>query len=690
MKNKLGIVASGLLLAGLFSACGQQPDATDNHRGARIELLSNRWDVTSPNGAITQLNSQNTTGALPALADITKGFSVRFSVDLSVPSRDRHILQIPEVLDVCLRQHNPLDRDKQNYPAFKMPDGSVPVLEATISLRTPPEGKIEKMPIGIPLAMLDHPLGKHEVLLNFTGAKWTLYVDGLLLDNDFPLGYPLTEHMNKWEIDADFVQEAELIYPAIAPARQAKTTQEAEPQVHFWTPDGHNTWVGDVVSLYHNDTYHLFYLYDRRGHQSKFGKGGHYFEHLSTKDFKHWTEHEAAVPIEEQWETFGTGTPFVFNDKLCISYGYHTTRIYPREQTTLPELYEYLEKKGHTGAFDRHRMKGVAAGASYSVSDDGVNFTKTDILFHPCENPSIYIDPEGKLKMLANYGARGTWTSDSINGGWHCLNENFPLGGDCTFFFNWGDYDYIIGGFTKLWSKPTKQPDSAYKDMVASGTDFYNGLCVPTIARIFDNRYVMAGWMWMKAWGGPLVIHELVQLPDGRIGTKWMDELVPVTTAGQVPFDAASGRIQQLPCQSFLLTFDVTPKAANGKLSVNLLPSADKALQDACEWRLDNGSKRAQYALATSKADGEKTLREGGAPQSGRDYAIEQLIDTDKPFTVRMVVKASDKFDGTMVDTEIAGKRTMISYREKLFVDRLQLVSEQMEISNLKIQPLAD
>ena len=173
------------------------------------------------------------------------------------------------------------------------------------------------------------------------------------------------------------------------------------PQVQFWTPAGHNTWVGDVVSLYHQDTYHLFYLYDRRGHQSKLGRGGHYFEHLSTKDFKHWTEHEAAVPIEEQWETFGTGTPFVYDDKLCISYGYHTTRIYPREQTTLPELYKYLGKWGHTGAFDRHRMEGVAAGASYSVSEDGIHFAKTGILFHPCENPSIYVDPEGRLKMLA-------------------------------------------------------------------------------------------------------------------------------------------------------------------------------------------------------------------------------------------------------------------------------------------------
>lgn len=229
-----------------------------------------------------------------------------------------------------------------------MPDGSVPILEAGLELKSPVDGHMERMIIGIPLAILDQPLGEHEVVLNFSGVRWTMYVDGKLLDNDFPIGYPLPEKMKNWKIDSHFVSQAAIYYPSLQPERMERTTAELQPQIQYWTPTGHNAWVGDVVSLYHDGTYHLFYLYDRRGHQSKFGRGGHYFEHLSTKDFRHWTEHEAAVPIEEQWETFGTGTPFIFNNQLCISYGYHTTRIYPREQTTLPELYQYLDKHGHT------------------------------------------------------------------------------------------------------------------------------------------------------------------------------------------------------------------------------------------------------------------------------------------------------------------------------------------------------
>ncbi len=689
MKQYVWTIGLCAVMLGSVTACQQERQA----EGSRVEPLSNSWRLNLPEQPQAELNGEKAEGELPAPTEIEKGFAIHCKVSLPVPTADRHLLEIPDVLDVCLKQHNPQDRNRQNYPAYRMKDGSVPVLEAGLTLKSPVDGREERMTVGLPLAMLEQPFGEHELTLNFSGARWTMYVDGQLVDNDFPIGYPLTEKMKNWKILPEYVSQARLYYPAIQPERMEGNTANApRPQIQYWTPEGHNAWVGDVVSLYHQGRYHLFYLYDRRGHQSKFGKGGHYFEHLSTTDFRHWTEHEAAVPIEEQWETFGTGTPFVWNDQLCISYGYHTTRIYPYEQTTLPAMYDYLKRNGRTGSFDRHELEGVAAGSSYSVSDDGVHFRKTGTLLHPCENPSIYVDPEGKLKMLANYGARGTWASDSVAGGWRCLDENFPPGGDCTFFFHWGDYDYIIGGFTRLWSKRAAAPDSTYQDVVAQGLDFYNGMSVPTIAEVMDGRFLMAGWLWLKAWGGPLVIHELVQMPDGRVGTKWMEELMPVTAQSGTKVADNAESVESLPSSSFLLTFDVTPETADYLVSLNLLPSADKDWQDACEWRIDGGKARAQYARAVrgASAEQQRSLREGGAPQQCRDYAIENLIDTDKPFTVRMVVKFTDKFDGTLIDTEIAGKRTMISYREKLNVEKLTFQTENASIKNIKVLPLVN
>ena len=150
-------------------------------------------------------------------------------------------------------------------------------------------------------------------------------------------------------------------------------------------------------------------------------------------------------------------------------------------------------------------------------------------MFHPCENPSVYTDPSGKLRMLANYGSNGMWESESVDGGWRCISPGFPPGGDCTFFFRWGKFDYIIGGFTGLWSKPADAPNSAYEDVARKGLDFYDGLGVPAITGISDGRFLMAGWIPIRGWGGNLVIRELIQFPDGRIGSKWMKEITPAT-----------------------------------------------------------------------------------------------------------------------------------------------------------------
>src|SRR5262249_43190125 len=135
--------------------------------------------------------------------------------------------------------------------------------------------------------------GEHEIVLNFSGVRWTLYTDGVLLDNDFPFGYPQWPARASWRLEPEYVKQAALHVPALVPVPQPAPTPRVAT-VQYWTPPGHNSWVGDVVACFHHGRYHLLYLYDRRHHASKFGQGAHYFEHLSTADFRTWTEHEAA------------------------------------------------------------------------------------------------------------------------------------------------------------------------------------------------------------------------------------------------------------------------------------------------------------------------------------------------------------------------------------------------------------
>ena len=677
-----------------FVAIGVVAEEPDTRKNGKLEPISLWWKFIPVKPACGTLSHEKPYSTFKADGIRSDGFGVRFSVDLSETGKEKTLLEIPGVMDVQLHLADPAKRDRQNYPAFKMPDGSVPVIEVALWLHAPTEKPFkQQMVIGFPLAMLPKVEGKHEVIINFTGAKWTMYVDGMIVDNEFPIGYPAWGQENKWSINTGCVSAAEIFFPAFMTKRDSGKIQSSRPNIQYWTPAGHNSWVGDVATLFYKGRYHVFYLYDRRHHASKFGCGGHYFEHLSTTDFINWTEHEAATPIEAQWETFGTGTPFVFNDKLCISYGLHSSRIYPDEKTMYAEEIEYFKEHGVTGSFTTNPEKAIPSGATYSISRDGVSdFQKTGILFHHCENPSIYTDPDGKLRMLANYRAKGMWESDSVNGGWHCINENFPPGGDCTFFFRWGAYDYIIGGFTGLWNKPAGAADSAWQSMVEKGNDFYNGMNVPAITEITGGRFLMAGWLPLRGWGGPLVIHEMIQLLDGRIGTKWMNELTPETLQSvelakkinqPVSFDINE--------KSYILTFDVFPgKAGKGKLALSFLPSQGET--KGCEFQIDLNKGRAQYSNAVpgSFAKEEKSLREGGAPQNVTNYAIENLLATGKSFSVRIAIKANDKFGATLFDAEVAGKRTLISLRPDLEVKNLSVNIDGVEIRNLRMALMAE
>jgi hypothetical protein len=666
-----------------------------------IELLTFLWLFNTTQPAQSTLAAQAPQAQFAAPANTTNGFTVKLTVDLKKLEGEKNILEIPGVLRVSLRSHDPRDRKLQNYPAFPMPDGSVPVLEAAVMLYSTqfPEGK--EMIVGIPLAMLKQPEGKHEVVLNFSGVRWTMYVDGELLDNDFPLGYPRWADKPVWKMDAEHVTQAAFFSPAITPEKKPAPTPRLAG-VQYWTPPGHNAWVGDVATFFHAGRYHVFYLYDRRHHQSKFDKGAHYFEHLSTADFKTWIEHEAATPLEEQWECIGTGTPFVSDGKFCVAYGLHTERIFPDEKTTLPAQLDWLQRHGRTGTFDR-TAPGAPIGSTYSVSEDGISsFKKTWTFFHPCRNPSVYNDPSGKLRMIANHAGgkktpmpgccKGIWESDSVDGGWHCVNADFPPGGDCTFFFRWGRFDYIIGGFKNLWSKPADAPDSAYEDVVAKGLDFYDGLNVPAITEVAPGRFLMAGWTKIRGWGGNLVIRDLLQLPDGRIGSKWMQEIMPETGASQTLAETVAGeKIFPAASRSFLLEFTVQPSGVKkGKIGLSFLP--ENGEQGSCELQLSLDDLRAQFGPCSLNAFAgrQKSLREGTSPAGGGNYAIENLLGVEQPFTVRVIVKSDDKLGGALIDAEIAGQRTMLTYRADLRVKKLHFRLENAELRNVQVAPLKD
>lgn len=135
-----------------------------------------------------------------------------------------------------------------------------------------------------------------------------------------------------------------------------------------------------------------------------------------------------------------------------------------------------------------------------------------------------------------------------------------------------------------------------------------------------------------------------------------------------------------------LLSFTVDPKTANqGQLSVDLIGDTQK-----CRFEIDLETGRAQFALV--KADGtvdrQKSLREGCRIDRTNQFAIENLIGTDKPFSVKLIVNFDPKAGGSLIDAEIAGSRTMISFWRKLSVAQVSFKTKDVKLTSVILAPL--
>jgi len=101
-----------------------------------ITLLTFLWLFNTSQPAQSVLDTTAPRAEVLAPVDTTSGFTVTFAADLKPFADERTLLEIPGVILVRQRQQDPANRERQNYPAFRMPDGSVPVLEATLTLHS--------------------------------------------------------------------------------------------------------------------------------------------------------------------------------------------------------------------------------------------------------------------------------------------------------------------------------------------------------------------------------------------------------------------------------------------------------------------------------------------------------------------------------------------------------------------------
>ena len=350
------------------------------------------------------------------------------------------------------------------------------------------------------------------VELKFITHRLELYVNGILHDEEWPLG--------AMELDGG---ECAICPPEFALTPADDSAGENVPfvpkkvDIKAFRPDGHNVYAGDCMPFDHDGTYHLFYLYDRRRHSSKYGLGAHQWAHLATRDLIDWYEYPMAIAIDEQFEgSICTGS-FICNDG--VFYAFYAVRM----------------------------SDGSPAKITYSTSPDCVNFTKSGKILTltdrydqaSARDPKVFKDADGLFHMIVTtsvndserLGALAHLTSENLVD-WTEAEKPFVTVDDrnqpeCPDYFKYGEWYYLI--YSLMGQARYRISKSPFDGWIKPRRDTIGtvSLRVPKIARLGD-RMVAAGFIPVMSdgYGGEISLLEVAQESDGSLSFGLVKELL--------------------------------------------------------------------------------------------------------------------------------------------------------------------
>lgn len=623
-------------------------------------------------------------------------FPLPSSSYLSTLTGDTVLLDIPGVFTLRLMNRSYRDADERPVPlryegCFSFNEENEWILEARCTMTTSDNTFSDVYALRLPLSA---PFAREgEIGFYFDGVWLRFMKDGRILNENSgldcfapPCGQvhiaPAWEHSFRF----GHVKEVSVCY----------TETEEECNADFYSPADWNVYAGDAMNYYHNGVYHLLFLRDRRHHLSRNGNGAHDIAHLTTSDLTHWTEQEPLAVIDKPWMTYGTGTMLFHQGKYYMTYGFHTERHQSKQEKVVPILDTETQTFSPLSCTQLLRAGKVPGGASYSVSEDGIHFSPSDMLYHPGTNPSTYAMPDGTVKMYVGYRGDGIWISDAMEKPFRKSNEDFSFVNssvmknttECPSFFEWNGYRYLIIGFTGYY-RILSDTDDVYTDMVGK-EEIYDGLCVPMVTAYHNNRRLIAGWLNGVGWGSVIVHRELIQEEGGRLGMKWVPELVPETIGENLMTSGQKISVSSVRGAGYLLEATIEPKQAS-RMGIQFSKG-----ETACELQLDFEKQRMQmmdtktgvladslpttYEIAKKAGDALNWLRAENenwpVARNSKNFCMANIFGTDKPFTLRILVRYSRKLRSTVIDAEVAGRRTMVSVRDGFFPDTFSVLSD--------------
>lgn len=370
-----------------------------------------------------------------------------------------------------------------------------------------------------PLGAID-PAEPHTLVLRHAGHRIDLFVDGVLLDEDWPAGHfpPADGPLQAGALVSRLEVSPGAGEVATDATRADRYLGPARPIGQSWKPRGHNVHVGDCMPFFHAGRLHVYYLRDRRQHASMGGCGGHQWAHLATTDLRHWEEHPLALGIDAA--TAGSictgsvfhhaGVYYAFHSlrladgspaPLCLATSRDAVHFGPRRAfATLPEPYDRQATRDPVVFAD-------AAGAGFHLlataarrEPDGrgrgclAHFTSTDLQAWERREPFLVLDEPTQPECPDHFAWRG----------WHYLV--FSLHGVARY-------------------RMSRQPLGPWETPADDRLDPTGARVMKTAAFTGDRRLGAAFRADGDGWGGTLCVRELEQRSDGTLRTRWPVEM---------------------------------------------------------------------------------------------------------------------------------------------------------------------
>lgn len=554
----------------------------------------------------------------------------------------------------------------------------------------------QPLSVGIPVELLN-PARPHQLLLRYLGFRLDLFVDGVLADQEWPSGtlasegtraVTVSKAISNIKLWKSVLSDGDVAGMNGGPReiRQRENRMFGPKSAHlqYWRPRGYNTSAGDAMPFFHDGVLHVFFLLDRRHHQSKWGLGAHQWGHFSTTDLIHWRHDPPALTISREGEaSICTGSVFFHEGKY---YAFYATRMLDRS--------EHLDMAESKDGISFHKLTPSPFEEPQPPYKRGANrdpfvFGKNND-YHMMVTAALASPPSpdqaGAIEHLTSSNLE-RWTMQSTP----FLIPGYTADPECTDLFGWRGWYYLL--FSEDGVAHYRMSRNQFGPWIKPAIDVLDGpeARVMKIGSFLGDRRIGVAFLADGNFGGHLVFRELLQAADGSLDTTFPPEMTP--RGRQVPFHLTSltGHVQQTSRQSVLggagqpASVRVNGTPEDFVLHATLMPGAAASRFGLAISGLSTSKEQSSFSLQVDPSRGRVQWTRGNLPLDKPAF-IEGLKELNKPITLEMVAQ------GTLVDLSINGMHTLVHRLPNLTQRSLSFFSEtgELAISNLVVQSLSN